>query len=162
MINQLIPQRIDNAYSGRKLALWIFGLVVTIKTLQGVMVIFDGRSVLMSADGIPLDTYPAAAAQAVVAIGALFGVLRLAFGLLCILVLVRYRGLVAFMLGLLGLEYLARELVLQFVPLVRTGTPPGPIVNLVLFVLTVVGLALSLWRKDTGAGPRRVSEPMSN
>jgi hypothetical protein len=50
------------------------------------------------------------------------------------------------MFALLAFDYLGRTVVLYFEPLVRTGTPPGPYVNLALFVLTVVGLVLSLWR----------------
>ena len=32
-------------------------------------------------------------------------------------------------------------------PIARTGTPPGPYINLVLLALMIVGLALSLWRR---------------
>lgn len=60
------------------------------------------------------------------------------------LVLVRYRGAVPVMFVLLLLNYLASQLILQFVPLARTGSPPGPYVNFGLFALTIVGLMLSL------------------
>ena len=33
---------------------------------------------------------------------------------------------------------------LHFLPIVRTGTPPGSVVNLVLLAVMIVGLALSL------------------
>jgi len=33
MLNKFLPQRIDNAYSGHRLALWIFALVVSVKIL---------------------------------------------------------------------------------------------------------------------------------
>jgi hypothetical protein len=51
------------------------------------------------------------------------------------------------MLALLAFDYLARQMTLHFIPLVRTGTPPGSVVNLLLFSLTIVGLALSLWHQ---------------
>ena len=154
MFNKMLPHRIDNTYRGHKLALWLFALVVLVKTLQSLMVIFNGDSIVRSADGIPLDTYTPAGAQTVLAIWALLGLERLIIFLLCVLVLVRYRSAVSFMLALLALEYLARQLVLYFVPLVRTGTPVGPVVNLVLFCLTVVGFALSLWKKDRDSAIR--------
>jgi hypothetical protein len=66
---------------------------------------------------------------------------------------VRYRSAIAFMFALLMLHYLASQLILQFVPVVRTGTPPGPVVNLMLFGLMIVGLALSLWNRDEGGAP---------
>ena len=42
---------------------------------------------------------------------------------------------------------IAAQLVFQFVPLLRAGSPVGPLVNLMLFVVMVVGLGLSLWRR---------------
>jgi hypothetical protein len=68
--------------------------------------------------------------------------------LLSILVLVRYRSIVPLMLALLLLEHLSRKLILQFLPIVRTGTPPGFFVNLLLLAVMMVGLALSLWSQD--------------
>jgi len=152
MFNQFLPRRIDNTYSGRKLALWLFALVVFVKTLQSLFVIISGYSVLMSADGIPLDTYTPASAQTVVSVWALLGLYRLIICLLCLLVLIRYRAAIPFMFAVLALEYLSRQLILHFIPLVRTGTPPGPIVNLILFALTIVGLALSLGRNRQAEG----------
>ena len=48
------------------------------------------------------------------------------------------------MLVLLLLNYLAPQLMFEFVPLSRRGTPPGPYVNFGLFALTILGLILSL------------------
>ena len=145
MFSKLLPQRVDNTYRGRKLALWVFAVVVAVKILQSVMVVFNGNSVVRSADGIPLDTYTPAGAQTVVAIWALSGLDRLVIALLCVLVLVRYRSVITLMFALLAVHYLAREVILHFIPIVRTGTPPGPLVNFILFVLTIVGLSLSVW-----------------
>jgi hypothetical protein len=147
MFNSLLPRQIDNTYHGHKVALWLFGLIVTVRIIQSLVILFNGYSVVMSADGIPLDTYPPAAAQTIVAMFGLSAVSRLFILLLCVLVLVRYRSAVPFMFAFLALSYLAGQLFLQFVPTVRTGTPRGPLVNLVLFALMIIGLALSLWRR---------------
>ncbi|MEK7775330.1 MAG: hypothetical protein AAB305_05550 [Candidatus Zixiibacteriota bacterium] len=147
MVNQLLPQPIDNTYRGHKLALWLFALVVSVKALQGLVVIFNGYYVAGSADGIPLDTYAPEAAQTVVALFALTGFSRLVISLLCVLALVRYRSAIPFMFALQIFDYLARLLILHFVPIVRTGTEPGPVVNLMLFALMIVGLGLSLWSR---------------
>jgi hypothetical protein len=144
MFDKLLPQRIDNTYRGYKVALWLFGLVVGVMILQSVFVIFNGYSTVMNADGIPLDTYTPEAAQTVVALFTLRALSRLIISLLCVLVLVRYRSAIPFMFALLLLNYLASQLILQFVPLARTGTPPAPIVNLIMFALMIIGLALSL------------------
>ncbi len=148
MFNQLLPQRIDNTYRGYKLALWLFALLVFIKVAISLNCIFNGYMVASSADGIPLGTFTSAGAQAVVSLFAIWGLSQLMICLLCILVLVRYRSMVPFMFALLLLEHLSRKLILQFLPMVRTGTPPGFYVNLVLLAVMLVGLALSLGSQD--------------
>ena len=151
MFDRLLPQPIDNTYRGHKVALWLLGFVVGVMILQSVFVIFNGYSTVRDADGIPLDTYTPAAAQTVVALWAQRGLSRLIISLLCILVLVRYRSAVPLMFALLLLNYLAGQLVFQFVPLVRTGTPPGPIVNLIMFALMIIGLVVSLRSRAIGS-----------
>ena len=149
MFSKLLPQRVDNNYAGHWLALWIFALIVTVKVIQSLLVIFNGHYVLSSADGIPLDTYTPAAAETIIAVWALLGLSRLVVYLLCVLVLARYRSAIPFMFAVLALEFLAAQLILHFIPLLRTGTPPGPFVNRILFALAIVGLVLSLSRKGS-------------
>src|SRR5688572_5634193 len=93
-----------------------------------------------------LTLTPPAAAQTVVPICALSELERLIVAFLCVLVLVRYRSVLTFMFGLLAIDYLARQLILFVHPVIRVSTPMGPIVNFALFVLVIVGLALSLTR----------------
>lgn len=147
-LSQLLPPRIDNTYRGRKLALWLFGIVVTVRILQSLVVIFNGHYVVQSADGVPIETFTPPAAQTVVALFALSALSRLFIFLLGVLTLVRYRSVIPFMFAFLIVYYLAGQLLLQFVPIVRVGTPRGPLVNLILFFLLVIGLALSLWNRD--------------
>jgi hypothetical protein len=147
MLDGLFPQRLDNEYGGSKLALWLFGVVVAMKSAQSLAIIFSGYWTASGADGVPLDSYAPAAAQTVVAVFAQGSLWRLFFCLLCLLVLFRYRSGVPLMFALLALNYLAAQLVFEFVPLDRTGTPPGPLINFILFVAMLVGLGLSLWRR---------------
>lgn len=148
MFDRFLPPRVDNTYRGRKLALWLFALVVSVRIAQSLVIIFNGYYVAKGADGVPLETFPPAAAQTVVALFALSGLSRLIISLLCVVVLVRYRSAIPFMFALLLLNYLATQVILQFIPIARTGTPPGIIVNLILFALTVAGLSLSLLSRD--------------
>ncbi|HYR75951.1 MAG TPA: hypothetical protein VEM96_08915 [Pyrinomonadaceae bacterium] len=147
MVEKLLPQPIDNTYSGSKIALWLFGLIVFVHILQSVMVMVNGYSIAQSADGIPLENYPGAAAQTILAIFMVSSLRRLIISLMCAVVLFRYRSAVPLMFVVLGLAYLGGQVIFQFVPIVRVGTPPGVVVNLIMFGLTVVGLALSLWRR---------------
>jgi len=145
MFSKLLPPLVDNTYCGRKLALWLFAAVVAVKILQCVLIMFNGRYVLKGADGIPLDTYTPAGAQAVVSVWALASLNRLVICLLCVLVLVRYRSLITLMFSVLAFQYLASEVIFRVLPIVRTGAPPAYRVNFVLFVLTIAGLLLSAW-----------------
>jgi putative Mn2+ efflux pump MntP len=148
MSSPLLPRRADNEYRGRKVALWIFGLVVFVKLAMGLNATFNGRSVATTADGIPLDTYTPAGAQAFVSVFALLGVAHVVLGLLCVLVLVRYRALVPVMFAFLLLEHLGKRLVVRMLPIERIGAPPASVINVALFTLMVVGLALSLWSRS--------------
>ena len=147
MFDKLLPQPIDNTYSGSKIALWLFGLIVFVHIVQSVMVIVNGHMVAQSADGIPLENYPAAAAQTILAIFTVSALRRLIISLICAVVLFRYRSAVPLMFVVLGLSYLGGQVIFQFVPIVRVGNPPGVVMNLLMFGLTIVGLALSLWRR---------------
>lgn len=147
IVNRFFPRAIDNTYSGSKIALWLFGLIVFVHILQSVMVIVNGHSIAQSADGIPLEHYPAAAAQTILATFTVSSLRRLIISLMCAVVLFRYRSAVPLMFVVLGLNYLGGQVILQFIPIVRVGTPPGVVVNLIMFGLTIVGLPLSLWRR---------------
>jgi hypothetical protein len=154
MFQRLLPRHIDNAYHGYKAALWLFAVIVLMKSAVGLNSIFNGRSVALSADGIPLDTYTPAGAQAVVSAFAAWGLAQFVICLICLLALVRYRAMVPLMFTLLLLEHLCRRLLFWVMPIARTATPPGFYVNLLLTALLVVGLALSL----RGRGGRQAKE----
>jgi hypothetical protein len=147
MFHKLFPQPIDNRYSGSKIALWLLGLIVFVHILQSVLVLVNGQWIAQSADGIPLETYPAAAAQTILAIFTVSAFRRLIISLICAVVLFRYRSAVPVMFVVLGLSYLGGQVIFQFIPIVRVGTPPGVVMNLIMFGLTIVGLALSLWTR---------------
>jgi hypothetical protein len=144
MLKQIFPQRIDNIYRGHPLALWLFIPVVFMKTGIALGTIFNGRAAAQSADGIPLDSFGASGAAAVVALFAIWGLAQLVFSVLGVLALTRYRAMIPLLFVLLLLEHLARKWILLVKPIARTGAPPGPYINLVLLALMIVGLALSL------------------
>ena len=148
MLDSILPPRIDNTYRGHKAALWLFVPVVILKLMMSLGAIFIGESVLRLADGIPLDSYTPAGASTVVSLFAAWGLFHLVIVLLCVLVLLRYRALVPFMLGLLLVEHLIRkQLILLFLPIARLATMRGKAVNTALLILMTAGLLLSLWRR---------------
>jgi hypothetical protein len=153
MLDRLFPGRIDNTYRGHWLALWLLGGLILVKVAIGLGTIFNGRSAAIDADGIPLDTFTTAGADAFVALLAAWGVAQVVLNLFGWLVLVRYRAMVPLMFLLLLVEHLGRRLVFWVLPIPRTGAPPGFYINLVLVAALVAGLALSL-RLPAGDHPR--------
>jgi hypothetical protein len=154
--NPPFPRYTDDAYRGKKIALWLFAVIVLLKIGLGVDAIFNGSFIARAGDGIPLDTFTPAGAEAVVSLYALWGLEHLMIGLACLFALIRYRALIPFLYGLLLVEQLSRKLlVLRFFPL----SPAGPVALAVrkspgispfpygFLVLIVVGLALSLQGK---------------
>ena len=122
----------------------MLGLVIALRAVQSTLIIFNGYSTAVGADGIPLDTYPPDAVQTILALFAIGSLWRLLFSVLGAIVLIRYRSGVPLILALMVLQFLAAQLLSWFIPLVRIGTPPGVIVNLIQFGLIVVALVLSL------------------
>ena len=147
MLDRLLPQRFDNDYHGHRLALWLFGLLVLVKVAIAFGSIFNGYEAASSADGIPLDTFTPAGAQAVVTLFALLGLLDLVLCIVCVLALVRYRTMIPLMFALFLLEYAGRRLILLVMPIASTGRPPGLFINLALVAVMIGGLALSLWNR---------------
>jgi hypothetical protein len=146
----LLPKCADNSYRGHPVALWILGLVAITKGLQGLTSLFNAYSTIKRADGIPVDTFPQAAASTVLALFALLGFLMFLIAALCLLALMRYRSLVPLMFSLLVLHYLGARLVVQIHPLARTGSPVGVYINMGLFALMLIGLVLSMWERESG------------
>ncbi|MGD0859128.1 MAG: hypothetical protein ABR912_07390 [Terracidiphilus sp.] len=144
MLQAFLPQHADNAYSGHKLALWIFAVVTFMRTLISLNSCLNARTTVKYADGIPIHTYPSAAEQTVASLFSLLGFYSFIICLMCVLVLIRYRSLVPVMFALLLLQSIGGRLIPHFLPIIRTGTPPGIFVNWVLLALMVVGLALSI------------------
>ena len=147
MLNRLFPRSIDNAYGGYKVALWLLAVLVLVKAAMGLNSIFNGYEVATTADGIPLDTFTAAGANAVISFLALWGLSQLIFSLLGAMALLRYRAMVPLVFLLLLLELVSRKLILVVMPIAKTGSPTAFPINLALMALMFLGLALSLWRR---------------
>lgn len=148
----LLPARLDNTYRGQRLALWLFALVVAMRLMQSLTVLIGGASIVRSADGVPLDAFPAAA-PTIVTLFALASLARLVLFAVCAVAWWRYRSAIPALFTLLALYTVAAQTLLVLRPLARIGTPPGPGVNAVLTGLTLVGCALAWWPRAV-AGER--------
>src|ERR1039458_7067137 len=122
-LNRIFPQRIDNTYRGHPLAVWFFIPVVVLKTGIALATIFNGRGAAQSADGIPLDSFGASGAEAVVALFAIWGLAQLVFSVVGVLAVTCYRAMIPFLFVLFLLEHLARRWVLLVKPIARARKP---------------------------------------
>ena len=155
MLARLFPAHADNSFEGRRAALWLLGLFVALKLAMGLNSIFDTAAVAQGADGIPLDSFGAEAARAVLMLFALTALGQLVLALVALAALVRYRALVPAVYLLLLAEQVARRLVVQGYAVPRTGSDAGWYVSHGLLALLAAGLALSLLKaRIPPAGPR--------
>jgi len=129
---------------GAHLAIWIFVVVVFMRVVMSLNSFLNARTTARYADGIPLHTYAPASEQTTVSLFSLLGFYSFIIYLMCLLVLIRYRSLVPVMFALLLLQSLGGRLIPHFLPIIRTGTPTGIYVNLMLLAFIVVGLAWSI------------------
>ena len=139
-------------------------MVTLAKLAMGANSVINTRFVATSADGIPLDSYNAGAAETVVALFALLGLSNLWAGLQSVVVLIRYRAMIPFMyLLFLILSFGNRALELVH-PLDRSGATTfgssglsiGYIFILAIMAITIIGFVLSLMNK-----PKSSRQPMA-
>ena len=154
MLARLLPRVADNHFPGRRLGLWLFALMV-LKIAMGLNVMANTQSVAEAADGIPVQSFGAAAGTAFLFTFAAWGLCQLVLGLASLVVLLRYRSLVPLAFLALLLEQVGRMLLRQHWPIERVGTPPGTYINIALVGIMVLGIILSLWppRAAAASGP---------
>ncbi len=144
MLRRLFPKSLDNHYQGMTAALWMFGLLLALKILQSVNVMFRPYEIAISADGIPLSTYPAQAAATAVGLFSLLGLAQLMIWIIGVLALIRYRAMVPLIYCVMVVHYIVGRFLMLAHPIERTGPHLGIYVNMGAFALMVFGLALSL------------------
>lgn len=145
MLQKLFPSIADNDYAGHRLGVWLFALML-IKLPMGLNVMVNAPHVAHTADGIPVDTFAKAGAAAFSFAFAAWGLGQFVLGLICLLVLLRYRSLVPLMFAVLLFEQLGRMGLRFYWPIERLAAP-GVMINAVLTVVMLIGLALSLWHR---------------
>ena len=144
LLNAIFPTDANNDYRGSRIAFWGFALITLITIGRSLVHIFKSDGGAQSIATIPLDTYSSGAAEAVVGIFAYWGISQLLFGLVFLLVLLRYRNLIPAMLLFIVVEYVARLASGQFKPIETVGQAPGGVVNYIFPVVALVLFYLAL------------------
>lgn len=144
MLNRIFPPMIDNRYRGHALGVWLLIPIALQKFGVSLTHLFKADGGAQSISTIPLDTYPPTAAQNIIGLFARMGLEQFLLAGLVVLVLIRYRAMIPLMYALIVVHYVASRVVGQMKPLVVAGTSGVRTVALVIFVLSVIGLVLSV------------------
>ncbi len=149
MSSALLPP-VANDYRGSRIALWLLGAALILKTLCSVNALFLGR-VVASMHGLHLALLPPDSARIAVALLAMWALSQLLVALVGWTVLLRYRAFAPTMLAFLAFDHLGRELLRQLLPVDPTGIPGAGVVNLVVIGLVLVALPLALRPREVAA-----------
>jgi len=141
---KLLPDIIDNSYRGRKLSQYAFLILTAATIIRSLIHVFTPDGGAQSIATIPLGSYPADAAAAVILMFSLWGLSQLLMGFVYLAVYVKYKSLIPAMYVLLIFEYAMRIVVGQMKPIVTAGTAPGSIGNWIMVPVCVILLILSL------------------
>jgi hypothetical protein len=156
VFNRLFPPAIDNTYRGRLSALWLLALFVGLKLIMSLNSILSTRRIATGADGIPLDSYGAGGAEAVLSLFTLLALDQLVLALLGLIALVRYRAMVPLMFLVLLTEHFGRRAVLALHPIARPEGPPiGLYINLALTAVLLIGFVLAILDRRAHGEERR-------
>jgi len=143
----LLPKAIDNDFRGHKVALWLFGFYIALRTLMGVNSIVMTHKIATTADGIAVDTFPAAAAQAVLGLFAFLALAHLSVCIIGAIALIRYRAMVPMLFALLLFQQIAGQFLAQVRPIIPSAAPAADTIHAIQIGVVVIGLALSLWNR---------------
>lgn len=148
---RLFPQPADNHYHGAKISYWGLIVMVIISIGRSLAHIFLPDGGAQSIATIPLDSFTANAAAVIIGMFAQWGLTQLMFGLLSVVVLIRYQSLIPLMWAFLFFEWTGRLVLGFYKPFETVGTAPGAVGNWVIPLLAVFMLVLSLRERKTAA-----------
>jgi len=141
MLERILPLQIDNNFRGHRFACWLFVPIVLMELAMGTNSMVNTRTVVMAADGIPLDRYAAGGADAIIALFAITGLFRVLLALQGVVVLIRYRAMIPFMYLLFLVLHLGSKVLLQLHPVARSGVSSAQLGS--AFVLAIIGMLLA-------------------
>lgn len=100
----------------------------------------------MSIASVALDQFSGGGAESVITMFGLWGLEQVVIGLIALVILFRYRGLVPMMALVYVVEYAGRMAAPLFTPgLVTAHTPPGAAADMILVPLTLAMLLFTLY-----------------
>ena len=144
--NKLFPKTVENKYSGHVLGLILLGFYVLKSLVSGSIHMFAPDGGAQSIASVALDQFAGGGAESVITMFAMWGMEQFVIGLIAVVILWRYRGLVPMMALVYVVEYVGRVVTPLHTPgMVTVHTPPGHAADAVLVPLTLVMLVLTLY-----------------
>jgi len=141
IISIIFPKQMDNQFKGYKIALYAFYVLTAVTLWRSQHHLFAADGGAQSIASIPVDTFTAAGAQAVIGVFGLWGLSQLIIGIVYLLVALRYRAMVPLMYVLMIVEYSFRAFYFPAgKPIPTIGTAPGAVINLPFILFSVVML----------------------
>jgi hypothetical protein len=144
MMKNVFPDFIDNEYNGEKFPLYLFYLVTTCTIIRSLIHLFSPDGGAQSIAHIPLHLFSDNASDTVIHLFAEWGLSQLLFGLLYLIVLIKYKSLIPLMYSFLVIEYSTRLFLGFYKPLELDGYAPGGIANYFLVPLFILMFLLSI------------------
>ncbi len=157
MFSRLFPRQIDNSYRGHWLGIVLFVVVLLLKGSQGLVSMVNPGEIMVSADGIPIDSF-GAGAETAVRMFAMLGMYILILSVISAVTLIRWRALIPFMLVVLLAAQVGARVIGILHPMLQTasaddfaGHSYAYWINWGIVALTVIGLILSLINRSKPA-----------
>ena len=151
MLERLFPKDKTNTYRGNPIAKWVFVLLTIVTIARSLVHMLSSDGGAQSIANIPLNSFTASGADAIILIFALWGLSQLLIGIIYGIVLWRYQALIPLMYLLMIFEYGMRIVLGEIKPIETTGTAPGGIGNYIIILLATIMLVLSLRSSDRKA-----------
>lgn len=148
MINRILPPIVNDNYQGHKVALWFFYLIAAVTIVRSLIHMLKDDGGAQSIATIPLDTYTDAGAATVILIFSYWGLSQLMFGIIQIIVALKYKSLIPLMYLMLILEWGGRFLISLWKPIETTGQAPAGIGNMILPFVCLLMFFLSIKEKS--------------
>ena len=140
----ILPTIVDNDYRGHKVALCFFYLITVVTVVRSCIHMFKSDGGAQSIGTIPLDTYSENGVGVIIGMFAYWGLSQLMFGIMQVIVALKYKSLIPFMYLMLILEWGGRLALGMYKPIETAGQAPGGIGNMVLPFVCLVMFFLSI------------------
>lgn len=140
-LRQLFPRDAVNYYGPRSVVV-VLALINVIGTVRSLIHIFASDSGAQSIAGMDVNV---TGGENIIALLAQWGGAQLLEALIIWVVIVRYRGLVPFMMLIVTLEQVVRQLIGNAKPVISEHTPPGTLSTSVFLPICILGLVAALY-----------------